>query len=132
MVQVIFYERTGCVNNARQKALLWASGHEVIARDLLKTPWTAETLRPFFGDLPVKEWFNKSAPQIKLGEINPENMSEATALQLMIEDPTLIRRPIIQVGDTCQLGFNRHQVNAWIGLASPRGLEKLEVCPKVH
>lgn len=132
MAQVNFYERPGCINNARQKALLWASGHKVIAYNLLKTPWTAAKLRPFFGDRPVAEWFNKSAPQIKLGEIDPNNISEATALQLMIEDPTLIRRPLIQVGDTYQIGFNRAQVDAWIGLASPRGFEKLETCPRVH
>lgn len=132
MARVIFYERPGCVNNARQKALLWASGHEVIAHDILKTPWTAASLRPFFGDRPIREWFNQSAPQIKMGEIVPQDLDETTALELMIEDPTLIRRPIIQVGDIYQIGFNRSQVDAWIGLASPKGLEKIEVCPKTH
>ena len=132
MAQVIFYERPGCVNNARQKALLWASGHEVIAHDILNTPWTAASLRPFFGDRPIREWFNPSAPQVKTGEIVPQDLDETAALNLMIEDPTLIRRPIIQVGDTSQLGFNRAQVDNWIGLASPKGLEKIEVCPKTH
>ena len=132
MAQVIFYERPGCVNNARQKALLWASGHEVEAHDILNTPWTPASLRPFFSDRPIAEWFNKTAPQVKLGEIVPENLDETAALELMIEDPTLICRPLIQVGDTYQIGFNRPKVNAWIGLASPKGLEKLEACPKVH
>ncbi len=132
MAQVIFYERPGCVNNARQKALLWASGHEVESHNILTTPWTAASLRPFFGDRPIREWFNQSAPQIKMGEITPENLDETTALELMIQDPTLIRRPIIQVGNTCQLGFNRAVINEWIGLASPKGLEKLDACPKVH
>ncbi|MEM8718154.1 MAG: ArsC/Spx/MgsR family protein [Cyanobacteria bacterium P01_G01_bin.39] len=132
MAQVIFYERPGCVNNARQKALLWASGHEVTAHNILTTPWTADSLRPFFGDRPIREWFNQSAPQIKMGEITPENLDEAAALELMIQDPTLIRRPIIQVGDVCQLGFNRAVVDEWIGLSSPKGLEKLDACPKVH
>ncbi|MEO1669514.1 MAG: ArsC/Spx/MgsR family protein [Cyanobacteria bacterium J06631_2] len=132
MAQVIFYERPGCVNNARQKALLWASGHEVIAHDILNTPWTAASLRPFFGDRPIREWFNPSAPQVKTGEIVPQDLDETAALNLMIEDPTLIRRPIIQVGDVYQIGFNRAQVDNWIGLASPKGLEKIEVCPKTH
>ncbi|MGD1917525.1 MAG: ArsC/Spx/MgsR family protein [Pleurocapsa sp.] len=132
MAQVIFYERPGCVNNARQKALLWASGHEVEAHNILTTPWTASTLRPFFGDRPIREWFNQSAPQIKTGELAVENIDEITALELMIQDPTLIRRPIIQVGNIYQLGFNRAVVNDWIGLASPKGLEKLDASPKVH
>ncbi|MDJ0570631.1 MAG: ArsC/Spx/MgsR family protein [Pleurocapsa sp. MO_192.B19] len=132
MAQVIFYERPECVNNAKQKALLWASGHEVTAYNLFETPWTVDTLRPFFGDRPIAEWFNKTAPQIKLGEIVPEDLDETAALELMIKDPTLIRRPLIQVGDTYQIGFNRAQVDAWIGLASPKGFEKLETCPRTH
>ena len=40
MVAVTFYEKTGCSGNARQKALLAASGHEVQARDLRHTAWT--------------------------------------------------------------------------------------------
>ncbi len=132
MAQVIFYERTGCINNAKQKALLWASGHEVIAHNIFETPWTAANLRPFFGDRPITEWFNPTAPRIKLGEIVPANLDEATALQLMIEDPSLIRRPLIQVGDVYQIGFNRPQIDAWIGLSSPKGFEKLETCPRTH
>lgn len=132
MAQVIFYERTGCINNAKQKALLWASGHEVLAYNIFDTSWTAAKLRPFFGDRPIPEWFNKTAPQIKLGEIIPENLDEATALRLMIEDPSLIRRPLIQVGDVYQIGFNRPQIDAWIGLSSPKGFEKLETCPRTH
>ena len=38
MARVIFYEKRGCGGNARQKALLVASGHEVHARDLLTEP----------------------------------------------------------------------------------------------
>ncbi|MEM7761476.1 MAG: ArsC/Spx/MgsR family protein [Cyanobacteria bacterium P01_A01_bin.40] len=132
MAQVIFYERPGCVNNAKQKALLWASGHEVTAHNIFETPWTTASLRPFFGERPIKEWFNPTAAPVKLGEIQPENLSETEALELMIQDPTLIRRPLIQVGDDYQIGFNRSQVDAWIGLGSPKGFEKLEVCPKTH
>ena len=66
MTKVIFYEKPGCINNAKQKALLWAAGHEVIAYNLLKTPWTVASLRPFFGDRPVTEWFNEWKLGLKL------------------------------------------------------------------
>ena len=132
MAQVTFYERPGCVNNAKQRALLWASGHKVVTHNLLKTPWTASSLRPFFGNLPITEWFNKSAPEIKLGEIVPQDLDEATALQLMIENPLLIRRPLMQVEDIRQIGFDRDRVNNWIGLSSPKGFENLEECPRTH
>jgi len=62
MARIVFFEKPGCVNNARQKALLKAAGHTVNARDLLAHHWKAAELRAFFGDRPVVEWFNPSAP----------------------------------------------------------------------
>ena len=132
MVRVIFYEKPGCINNTKQKALLWAAGHEVVAYNLLKTPWTAASLRPFFGDRPVTEWFNKTAPQIKLGEIVPEQLEEERALELMIQYPLLIRRPLIQARDMCQVGFDLAKINAWIGLSPQNIVEDLETCPRTQ
>ena len=38
MATVIFYEKPGCVGNAKQKRLLADAGHEVVPRDLLTEP----------------------------------------------------------------------------------------------
>ena len=132
MSQVIFYEKPGCINNAKQKALLLAAGHEVKAYNLLQTPWTVASLRPFFGDRPVTEWLNKTAPQIKSGVVVPEHLDEAMALQLMIQYPLLIRRPLIQVGDIYQAGFDPNQIDVWIGLTPPSIFEDLETCPRIQ
>ena len=130
MAKVIFYEKPGCINNAKQKALLRVAGHEVISYSPLKTTWTAASLRPFFGNRPVTEWFNKTAPLIKSGDVVPENLGEATALQLMIQYPLLIRRPLIQVGDIYQVGFEHDKIDAWIGLGAPKIIEDLATCPR--
>ncbi len=132
MVRVIFYEKPGCINNTKQKTLLQKAGHEVIAYNLLTTPWTVASLRPFFGDRPVTEWFNRTAPLVKSGEVVPENLNEKTALELMIKYPLLIRRPLIQVGDIYQVGFDRAKIDAWIGLTPSPVLEDLETCPRTH
>ncbi|RIZ68997.1 MAG: nitrogenase-associated protein, partial [Methylococcales bacterium] len=70
MVTITFYEKPGCANNTRQKKLLVAAAHQVIPKNILTEEWTEQRLRPFFGDLPVKDWFNYSAPDIKYGEID--------------------------------------------------------------
>ncbi|WP_427162435.1 ArsC/Spx/MgsR family protein [Aliinostoc sp. HNIBRCY26] len=116
MARVIFYSKPGCKGGTRQKVLLTAAGHEVIAYDLLTEPWTTERLRSFFGDRPVSQWFNPSSPKIKSGEIVPEKLDEQTALFLMLRDPLLIRRPLIQVGDRREVGFDVETLDAWIGL----------------
>ena len=116
LATILFWEKPGCAGNARQKALLAASGHEVSARDLRAEPWTAGGLRPFFGDRPVAEWFNRNATRVKSGEVRPEALDEAAALSLMLADPLLIRRPLMQVGERREAGFDQTLVAAWIGL----------------
>jgi nitrogenase-associated protein len=116
MATVIFYEKPGCQGGTKQKTLLTAAGHEVIAYNLLTEPWTAERLRSFFGDRPVSEWFNRGATRVKSGEIIPENLDAQTALMLMLKEPLLIRRPLIEVGDRREVGFEVEKIDAWIGL----------------
>jgi nitrogenase-associated protein len=132
MASVVFYEKPGCANNMRQKTLLAAAGHSVWAKNLLSEKWTPMRLRPFFGNLPVSQWFNASAPRIKSGELNPEHMSEDEALLQMVGDPLLIRRPLMEVGDQCRAGFDQAEVERWIGLQSALTTEDLETCPKDH
>ncbi|MFC5356693.1 ArsC/Spx/MgsR family protein [Azospirillum himalayense] len=130
MADVIFFEKPGCAGNNRQKALLAEAGHTVHARDLLSEPWTADRLRPFFGDRPVAEWFNRSAPAVKSGEVDPDALDEAAALALMLKAPLLIRRPLMQVGDRRDCGFEAERVDAWIGLAAGAPEGTLEGCAR--
>lgn len=142
MVTVIFYEKPGCINNTKQKALLLAAGHVVEAHNLLLTPWQPEQLRLFFGNRPVAEWFNRTAPAIKSGQVVPEQLDADTALALMVADPLLIRRPLMQVGDRREVGFDTPQVDQWIGLqawdesqrmvATALQQQDLQTCPHTH
>ncbi len=116
MAKVVFYEKPGCAGNARQKAVLRQSGHELDVRDLLAWPWTADALRAFFGARPVREWFNAASPRVKSGEVKPENLDAGQALALMLADPLLIRRPLIEAGGRREAGFDATLVDAWIGL----------------
>lgn len=126
MVTVIFYEKPGCINNTRQKTLLSAAGHQVQAHNLLTEKWTDDRLRQFFGDRPVDQWFNRSAPQVKSGEVLPEELDVETALALMVKSPLLIRRPLMQVGDRFAVGFDVEKIDQWIGLQSPDQAQTLE------
>jgi len=130
MAKVIFYEKPGCGNNTRQKALLAAAGHEVDARNLLTEPWTETALLSFFGDRPVADWFNRAAPRVKSGEVTPEAIDAGTALSMMQQEPLLIRRPLIESGGRRECGFDQELIHAWLGL-TPTGSD-LESCPRSH
>ncbi|MDP2794140.1 MAG: ArsC/Spx/MgsR family protein [Sulfurisoma sp.] len=131
MATVIFYEKSGCSGNARQKALLEAAGHDIVARDLRQVKWTRARLLVFFDGLPVAHWFNRNAPAVKSGDIVPGDIDEATALGLMQHDPLLIRRPLLEVGEERMVGFDVAAVDAWLGLGVlAHGLQEtsLEAC----
>ncbi|BAM88314.1 arsenate reductase [Bradyrhizobium oligotrophicum S58] len=110
MTTIVFYEKPGCGTNARQKLMLARAGHEVVARNLLTEPWTGERLRAFFAETPVWAWFNPASPRVKSGEIEPETIGAVAAIDLMLEDPLLIRRPLIEADGQCCAGFDRQPV----------------------
>ncbi|MEJ2396139.1 MAG: nitrogenase-associated protein [Candidatus Thiodiazotropha sp.] len=81
MSELVFYEKPGCIGNGMQKSLLRNQGVSFVVRDLLSHPWTAASLRDYFGTSPVTEWFNSSAPAVKSGEIAIGSLSEADLKQ---------------------------------------------------
>ncbi len=127
MSTVVFYEKPGCRNNTRQKQILIDAGHQVIAHDLLREPWTAERLLAFFGDRPVAEWFNRAAPRVKSGDVMPETLDAANALGMMLADPLLIRRPLIDVEGRRMVGFETERLAGLLGPVADAGSE---ACPR--
>jgi nitrogenase-associated protein len=129
MAVVTFYEKPGCKGNLRQKTLLAAAGHTVQAKSLKTESWTADRLLAFLGKLPIPAWFNPAAADIKSGEIVPENLGLEDALHLLIQNPLLIRRPLMEIGEERLVGFDIAAVDAWIGLKNvelPEG--NIEAC----
>jgi len=128
MNSLIFYEKPGCAGNQRQQAVLRGQGIAFQVRDLLSSAWTADRLRPFFGDKPVAAWFNLSAPRVKSGEIDIHALDEAGALALMLAEPLLIGRPLLEYGDLRQSGFSPGSVLDALGLRLEPGKD-LQSCP---
>lgn len=117
MVHIVFYEKPGCGGNAKQRALLEAAGHTLERRSLLDEPWTRDSLLAFLQPLPVAQWFNRAAPRVKSGEVVPEALSPEAALPLLLAEPLLIRRPLMQRPDGQRLvGFDTAEVADFVGL----------------
>lgn len=123
MTTIIFYEKPNCANNAKQKRLLIEAGHHVIAKNLLTEDWQEHSLRPFFIGLAVRDWFNYSAPAIKHGDIDPEQLDEQQAINLLLDNPLLIRRPLLQIGNKCRAGFDTELIKTWLAVDSTEDLE---------
>lgn len=132
MATVLFYQKPGCGTNARQIRALEAAGHQVVAKSLLTEPWSAERLLAFFGTTPIASWFNPAAPRIKSGEVKPAEIDAMSAIASMLDDPLLIRRPLIEVAGARCAGFDREPVPSLLGGARGdlQGCTRPEAMPR--
>lgn len=117
--KVIFYEKTGCSGNARQKALLKEHGVSLEVRSILDTPWDKTTLETFFEGLTPEEMINPFAPQLKDGTFNLEAHTKESLIEQMLKNPILIRRPLLQIGEVKLCGFDIEKLNALLKISMP-------------
>jgi nitrogenase-associated protein len=113
---VIFYEKPGCAGNKKQKEVLSANGVDFEVKSMLSTNWDIKTLNSFFQDLSKEQIVNQFAPQIKSGEINIKKLTKEQLVELMIKEPLLIKRPLIQVNDIRICGFDIPKLNKALNL----------------
>ncbi len=118
MHKIIFYEKTDCAENIRQKNHLAAAGYEIEARDLTRQRWTSASLRAFFAEKPVKDWFDPSAPRIVSGEIVPELINAQAALVMMSVDPSLIKSPLVKFHGRCGAGLDGAELEHFLASAA--------------
>ena len=125
MATVLFYEKPGCRNNIRQKAMLELSGHDVEAVNLLEYSWSKEELEEYLGEKPVVECFNPAAPAIKSGELNPLRLTKEDAISIMIREPLLIKRPLMKIGNHYLQGFDTTELRNLISFDAVDGAENV-------
>ena len=77
------------------KAELSQNGIELDERDFFADPFTVEELRDLIGDAPVSNYFSWRSPSFRKLGVKREDVSEERMLELMAEEPRLIRRPLI-------------------------------------
>lgn len=106
-----FYEKTGCSGNAKQKELLQSHNISFSVKSLLDTSWTKETLEEFFKGLETTDIFNPFAPQIRDKEIDINSLSKDEAITLMIKNPILIKRPLLDINGVKICGFDIEKIN---------------------
>jgi len=128
MATILFYGKPGCANNKRQKELLRLAGHEVADHNIFTHPWSKEELQSYFKVTKYTRWFNPNAPAIKKGTLAPESFTPATAVEAMIKDPGLIKRPLMVIDKEGQpngriylQGFDQERLHELIGLDHKTG-----------
>ena len=122
-----FYEKTGCGGNAKQKELLKSHNISFSVKSLLDTPWTVETLSEFFKGLELVDMFNPFAPQIRDKQIDINTLSKDEAIELMIKNPILIKRPLLDINGVKVCGFDIEKINELLNVNIDTN-KKLNTC----
>ena len=117
MKLVVFYEKPGCVTNAKQKKSLYAAGLTIIEKNLLEHGMSEEELLTYLDKRPVAEWFNPNAPMIKKKQIDPTSFTKEEALSKLHGNPILIRRPLISVEGRRMCGFDKKKIEEILGIS---------------
>ena len=83
------------------------NGVSVTERDYFKEPFTERELSDLVaevGDPGVSTMFASRSPSLKKLGLNAAELSDERKLALMLEEPRLVRRPIVRLGDRLLIG----------------------------
>jgi nitrogenase-associated protein len=130
MAEILFYEKPGCINGEKQKTILEKAGNSVKCINILTFAWSASALLPFVAGREPIEIMNYTAPAIKNGEIKPDQLNFNEALSLMINNPILIKRPLIHVDGHNIQGFTSTALKPYLG--DWDNSEDVITCPKLQ
>lgn len=130
MAFIQFFEKPGCINGEKQKRILSKAGNVLECINILKYPWCKEELTRFFASNEPSAIMNHTAPAIKKGEIEVDRLQYDEAVSLMIENPILIKRPLIRVDNLSIQGFTDERLLPYLG--DWNGEEDVVTCPNLQ
>ena len=79
------------------KAWLSRTNADIETRDFFDDPFTEQELRALLGDSPPSQRFSWNSPSWRRLGLNRSDLSEDDLIQLMLSEPRLIRRPLIEI-----------------------------------
>lgn len=108
--RVRFYQKSTCGSCRRAKEVLEHLGLDLDVRDLLREPLNRNELTDLIGSTDVREFLNPSSVLFRQRKMGAAPPNKAEAIRLMMEDPNLIRRPIIIKGKRKVFGFEESKL----------------------
>ena len=94
------------------RASLLQKGVELEERDFFADQLSEDELRGLIGPRPVSDVFSWKSPSFKKLGLDPEKLDDERLISLMLEEPRLIRRPLVQVADELIVGADKAALEA--------------------
>ena len=84
--------------------MLLQKGAEVEERDFFQRRFTEDEIRALAAGVGLNDMFAWRSPSLKEKGLVGKELSEAEMVRLMLEEPRLVRRPLIKIGDRLLVG----------------------------
>lgn len=97
------------------KASLSQDGVELNERDFFKDGFSEAELRDLLGDTNPADVFSWRSPSARKLELDKSTASPDELIRLMIDEPRLIRRPLIQVEGQLLVGTDKKAMTEAFG-----------------
>ena len=90
-------------------------GVDLEERDYVKSPLSAAELKDLFAGLDPRDFLNPKSPAYKARGLAGKTIRPDDAIRLMVEDPNLIKRPLVVAGREIIAGFDRERLKKALG-----------------
>lgn len=96
-------------------AYLEGKGVTLNKHDLAKDPPSRGLLERLLAEGPLEEFVNTRSPAYKARNLDVSTMTRAEAIDLMLEEPNLIRRPLLLHGRDAVFGYKPERYDELTG-----------------
>ncbi len=81
-------------------------------RDFFKEPFTRQEIQDLASGVGLSQLFARRSPSLKKMGLADQELSDAQMVSLMLEEPRLVRRPLVRIGGRLLVGANIKAVEA--------------------
>ncbi|MDB5099901.1 MAG: hypothetical protein JWM80_4322 [Cyanobacteria bacterium RYN_339] len=121
MKRVTLYTKSGCTSCQKARQFLLARGVHFAERDIFKHPLDERELRALAAQKPLAELFSHRSPSVKALGLADKALTDDEMLRYMLQEPRLIRRPLLRGEDEVVVGFDEARLGALASLQSAHG-----------
>ena len=81
-------------------------------RDFFKEPFTQQEIQDLASDVGMAQIFARRSPSLKKRGLADQDRSDEQMVSLMLQEPRLVRRPLVRMGGRLLVGANIKAVEA--------------------
>jgi len=91
---------------------------EIEERDFFKDPFSREELQGLANEEGLGNLFARRSPSLKKLGLAGQDLPDSQMMDLMLQEPRLIRRPLVRIGGTLVVGANMKTMEAALDSSS--------------